>query len=270
VRKLSFWQAGQLMQKSFDLSFLKRADIVILIGVLMAVECLIGGARQINSPVTTQINGALRNPALLVLSSLDMIATWSLALTVTRAWLTSLRGVALWRLDRGAMQSLGVNAIIQAFPAGLTLLTASRVSDYLSESTAFPTKAAGTSLLCVLGVFWIWLTVRCFAMSYLAWESRNAGFRIRRSYEAMKGHVWSYIFWSGVLTIPFALIVVFAQKIAAFAAPGSYLMWGNLFAACLIGSANHIVLRSFDLRFFEALELDQRAGSKTGNLFGSY
>lgn len=270
MRKLSFWQAGQLMQQSFELRFLERADVVILTGVLIAVECLIDGVREIRTPVAAQIGGALRNPTLLVLNSFDMVAMWFLALTVTRARLTSWRGIALWRLDRGVLQSLGVNAAIQALPAGLSLLAASRVSDYLSGSTAFTTKAAGISLLCALGLLWIWLAVRCFTMSCLAWESGKAGFRVRRSYEAMKGHVWGYVFWGGVLAIPFALVIVLVQKTAAFTVPGSYLMWGSLFMSNLVAAANHIVFRSFDLRFFQALELNQPAGSETGNLFGSF
>ncbi|GBR03528.1 hypothetical protein HW511_12310 [Asaia siamensis] len=270
MRKLSFWQAGQLMQQSFELRFLKRADVMILIGVLMAGDCLIEAVRQTGSSAGGLIDGALRHPTLHVLSSLDMIAMWFLTLTVTRAWLTPWRGIALWRLDRGGLQSLGVNAVIQAFPAGLTLLAASGANDYLSGSAAFTTKAAGISLLCALCLFWIWLAVRCFAMSYLAWESGNAGFQIRRSYEAMKGHVWSYIFWGGVLAIPFALVIVLLQKTATFTAPGSYLMWGSLLVANLIAAANHVVFRSFDLRFFQALQLDQPVKSETGNLFGSY
>lgn len=269
MKKISFSDAGRLMRESFRLGFLNRKDVLTLSGGLIIASCLFAAIRQMNWPDGISGHGVSAHFEPLMLGGLDTIAMWFLTLTVTRASLTPWQGVALWRLDRGALQSLGVNVIVQGLPTVLTLLVASSLSDYVNGSAGFSAKARGMLFLCLLGAFWIWLIVRCLMMSYVAWESGHAGFRIRRSFEAMKGHVWSYVFWNVVMAIPFALATVLVEKITASSSPGTYLIGACLVVATLIAAAHHVVSRSFDLRFFQALALDRPEQTGMGNLFGS-
>ena len=245
------------MRQSIELRFLYRPDVLSLIGVVILAGSFLAVIRQVYLPSMARAYGKLDNPDYLALSCLDMLVFWFLTLTVTRARLTSRRGLALWRLDRGAMQSLGVNAFVQVIPAGLTGFVIPEIITAMGERMAFPLKLGGGCLLGLLCVFWIWLSVRCFVMSYIAWESGHAGFRIAQSYEAMKGHVWSYVFWSAVLTVPFALTTVLVQKTAAFALSGSSLIGASLIVTTMIAVANHILSRNFDLLFFQALRPDR-------------
>lgn len=244
------------MRQSIELRFLYRPDVLFLIGVVILAESFLAVIRQADLPSMVRTYGKLDNPDYLALSCLDMLVLWFLTLTVTRARLTCRHGIALWRLDRGALQSLGVNALVQVIPAGMTGLVIPEIITALGGNMAFSLKLGGSCLLGLLCVFWVWLTVRCFVMSYIAWESGHAGFRIAQSYKAMKGYVWSYVFWSVVLTVPFALTTVLVQKTAVFALSGSYLIGASVIVTTMIVVANNILSRNFDLLFFQALRPD--------------
>ncbi|WP_438381192.1 hypothetical protein ABHV46_08955 [Asaia sp. BMEF1] len=263
-KTISFWKAGHFFRKSTDWRFLYRSDASLPMVGMVALGCLINLITHILQASVAKPGGQSQDPWEHH-TFFEIVALWFLSLVVTRCALTTWSGPDLWRMDWGALKSVCTEAVCEIILGGALVLI-------VKMPALLPADAsAGMELLLLLvltiaGITCLWIFARCFAMSSVAWKSARPQFRIRQSFEAMSGHVWSYIFWSSVIVFLPIVLMTLLQKAMNALWTGNATLLAGVVCVTLTSAATRILSQNFDLQFFRALGLDTPVPAEAGPL----